>query len=159
MLGSRKINSPTELLNRKYEKEFRCKINRRNTWITWFASSGDFFCPRRARASISCSSWFKLAHSTWWHIVLLSKKLHQWTETSIQNNLECLFYLKQCHLLLKLRCLCCPLICCSLNREAFTTISKLWSNSQIYIALGKKNRNTRKCNIFLDRTMNCRPNS
>lgn len=35
------------------------------TWMTWFASSGDFFCPRRVRASISCSSWFRDEHSTW----------------------------------------------------------------------------------------------
>jgi hypothetical protein len=34
-------------------------------------------------------------------------------------------YLKQCHLMLKVCCLCCPLICYSLDKEAITVIQSI----------------------------------
>jgi hypothetical protein len=34
-------------------------------------------------------------------------------------------YLKQCHLVLKLCCLCCPIICYSLDKEAIAVIQSI----------------------------------
>ena len=91
-----------------------------HTWITWFGSSGFFFCPLRARASISCSSWFRDVHSTWVSFANSSNEV-QIYDAGVANFVENRFiYLKQRHLLFKFCHLRCPFISNSLINQPFS---------------------------------------
>jgi hypothetical protein len=53
------------------------------------------------------------------------EKLKKKRERERKTSYNVFSYLKQCHLVLKLCCLCCPIICYSLDKEAIAVIQSI----------------------------------